>query len=429
MHLKLLDVLGCPRCRRELACVAEKRDASDEVETGTLRCAACAESYPIRSGIPRFVPDDVYASSFGYQWNRFRTEQLDSVNGTTLSRDRLYGETGWSDDWLRGKWVLDAGCGAGRFLDVVAESGADVVGLDISSAIDAARANLNKRPHVHFVQASLYDMPFRDGAFDGVYCIGVIQHTPDPLASVRALPRVLKAEGRIAYTIYEKRRFTRFCSKYLVRPLSTKLGQRTLLGLIRGAMPVLFPLTEAAFRLPVLGRAFQFAIPVANYVGERQLGWKQRYAWAVLDTFDMLAPRYDQPQAEEDVRVAMRAAGVDEVVRTPAGGLNLIGRKAPAVSVESWSALSLSIRVAVLATVLNAVDRHPARLRARAPPLPRQDARRPARHAAARAAADGDRLLSHRPARPARLARRAALRGDGMDHRVHVVRGGRSRRR
>jgi 2-polyprenyl-3-methyl-5-hydroxy-6-metoxy-1,4-benzoquinol methylase len=327
MHLRLLDVLGCPRCHRELTCVSETRDSAGEIQTGTLRCGACPASYPITSGIPRFVPNDVYASSFGYQWNRFRTEQLDSVNGTTLSRDRLYSETGWSKDWMRSKWVLDAGCGAGRFLDVVAESGAEVVGLDISSAIDAARDNLNKRPHVHFVQASLYEMPFRDRVFDGVYCIGVIQHTPDPLASVRALPRVLKDGGRIAYTIYEKRRFTPLYSKYLVRPLTTKLGQRALLGAIRGAMPVLFPVTEVAFRIPVVGRALRFAIPIANYVHERQLTVRQRYAWAVLDTFDMLAPRYDQPQTEADVVAAMRAAGVDEICRTPAGGLNLVGRK------------------------------------------------------------------------------------------------------
>jgi SAM-dependent methyltransferase len=186
---------------------------------------------------------------------------------------------------------------------------------------------MTKRPNVHFVQASIYEMPFRDGVFDGVYCIGVIQHTPDPLASVRALPRVLKAGGRIAYTIYEKRRFTHLYSKYLVRPLTTKVPQRALLGAIRGAMPVLFPLTEIGFRVPGIGRLLQFAIPIANYVGERQLSLRQRYAWAVLDTFDMLAPRYDQPQPERDVVSAMRTAGVGDIERTKAAGLNLVGRK------------------------------------------------------------------------------------------------------
>lgn len=94
-------------------------------------------------------------------------------------------------------------------------------------------------------------------------------------------------------------------------------------------MPLLFPLTEVAFRIPLLGRALRFAIPIANYVVEPQLTLRLRYAWAVLDTFDMLAPRYDQPQTENEVRSAMRAAGIEWIERSRASGLNLIGCKGP----------------------------------------------------------------------------------------------------
>jgi uncharacterized protein YbaR (Trm112 family) len=48
-----------------------------------------SRSYPIRDGVARFVPDDVYASSFGMQWNTFSCTQLDRHNGTTLSFDRF----------------------------------------------------------------------------------------------------------------------------------------------------------------------------------------------------------------------------------------------------------------------------------------------------------------------------------------------------
>jgi 2-polyprenyl-3-methyl-5-hydroxy-6-metoxy-1,4-benzoquinol methylase len=307
--------------------VPAERGENGDVQTGALRCRRCEVSYPIRSGIPRFVDDDRYASSFGYQWNRFRREQLDSANGTRLSHDRFFSETTWTREWMAGKWVLDAGCGAGRFLDVVARTGAEVVGLDLSRAIDAARDNLGRRERVHFVQASIYELPFRDGAFDGVYCIGVIQHTPDPLAAVRALPRVLKAGGRIAYTIYEKRRYTRLHSKYLIRPLTRRLRPAVLLAAIRGAMPIVFPLSEAAFRIPAAKRLLRAAIPVANYVDQRALTLKQRYAWAVMDTFDMLAPRYDRPQTEADVVDAMRGAGIRDIERPASAGLTLIGRK------------------------------------------------------------------------------------------------------
>src|SRR5260370_29426864 len=125
-------------------------------------------------------------------------------------------------------------------------------------------------------------MPFRPGAFDGCYCIGVIQHTPDPERALAALPSVLRAGGRMAVTIYEKRRFTKLYSKYWLRPLTRRLDKRRLLAGIRPAMPLLFPLTEVLFRVPRLGRLFRFAIPVANYTDEPRLTIKQRYRWAVL---------------------------------------------------------------------------------------------------------------------------------------------------
>ena len=327
MKTKLLEVLACPKCHCALTCRADEYADATEIVTGMLRCEECEKEYPITDGIPRFVSRDSYANSFGYQWNRFRLEQLDSANGTRLSHKRFYAETEWTPEWMAGKWILDAGCGAGRFLDVVAQTEAEVVGIDLSSAIEAARDNLKGNPRVHFVQASIYEMPFRDGAFDGVYCIGVIQHTPDPLKTVRSLPRVLKPGGPIALSMYEKARYTLLHSKYLIRPLTKKLSDASLLTAIRMFMPVLFPISEVAFRIPFAKRFLRFAIPIANYVGERELSTKQRYAWSLMDTFDMLAPQYDQPQTEPDVSAAMRSEGIAEISRTKVKGLNLIGRK------------------------------------------------------------------------------------------------------
>ncbi|MBD0370375.1 MAG: methyltransferase domain-containing protein [Pyrinomonadaceae bacterium] len=328
MQMKLLEVLACPKCFGELACAAKESGEDGEVLEGSLECAGCHEVYPIELGIPRFVPKENYASSFGYQWNLFKSEQIDSINGTSLSAERLYSETGWTKESLKGKWILDAGCGAGRFLDVISKTDCEAVGVDISSAIEAARKTLTGRKNVHFVQASIYELPFRPGAFDGIYCIGVLQHTPDPQKAMQALPRVLKPEGEIAVTIYERRRWTLLYSKYLIRPLTKRLNDRLLLGLIKAMMPVVFPITEVTFRIPGLGKFFKFAIPVANYVDEPSLTWRQRYHWAILDTFDMLAPQYDQPQTLQEAEHALSVSGIKELRRLGNPGLNLVGRKA-----------------------------------------------------------------------------------------------------
>src|SRR6185436_4205316 len=327
MFLRLLELLACTKCLSELSCQAEEVSSENEVETGTLTCKQCEAVYPITAGIPRFVASDNYSASFGYQWNSFKAEQIDSMNGTGLSAERLCSETGWTPEWMRGKWILDVGCGAGRFLDVASRNECEVVGVDLSNATDAARANLEDRRNVHLVQASVYALPFRSGSFDGCYCLGVIQHTPDPEASLRALPRVLKQGGRLAVTVYERKPWTKLNAKYLLRPLTKRLNQKALLYSIKGVMPVLFPITEVAFRIPYLGRVFRYAIPVANYVEESRLTSRQRYGWAVLDTFDMLAPQYDQPRTQSEVETVLRGAGIVNLKRLNTSFLNIVGEK------------------------------------------------------------------------------------------------------
>lgn len=329
MKIKLLEILVCPHCKGDLTLRANDGAAADEIIDGALRCEKCAKDYPISNGIPRFVEMDNYASSFGYQWNLFRKEQIDSHNGTDLSAQRFWNETEWTREELAGKWILDAGCGAGRFLDVASQTEAEVVGIDISSAIDAAKENLKDRANVNFIQASIYDLPFRDGTFDFVYCIGVIQHTPDPQKTIASLPRLVKENGEIAYTIYgDEKWYTKFYSKYIFRPLTKRVPKVTLMKMIEKTMPVVFPVTSFLFRLPVVGKAFAFAIPVANYVHEPALSKEQRYNWALLDTFDMLSPEYDLPQKEPRVREILTRAGVRDIKRVTRGSLNLKGKRA-----------------------------------------------------------------------------------------------------
>lgn len=301
---------------------------AETLEVGVLTCSRCGAEFPVTNGIPRFVEPDNYATSFGYQWNLFRKEQLDSFNGTTLSADRLWSESEWKQEDLKGKWVLDAGCGAGRFLDAASQSEGQIVGIDISSAIDAAKANLEGRDNLHFVQASIYDLPFRPGTFDLVYCIGVIQHTPDPAASLVSIANMVKPDGEIAVTIYPRKPWTKLFSKYWVRPITKRMRKETLLKLIQAVMPVAFPITDVLFRIPLLGKVFMFVIPVANYVHERQLSRDQRYAWAILDTFDMLSPHFDQPQTEAEARAALEIGGLNDIHRVTDAGLNLKGRRA-----------------------------------------------------------------------------------------------------
>ncbi len=98
---------------------------------------------PIIGGIPRFVRQESYAESFGFQWNRFRQTQLDSHSGRDISRDRFLTATGWQPESLAGKTVLDAGCGAGRFAEIALSFGATVFAVDYSRAVEACQCEFS----------------------------------------------------------------------------------------------------------------------------------------------------------------------------------------------------------------------------------------------------------------------------------------------
>src|SRR5258706_6369502 len=90
-------------------------------------------SYPRRDGIPRFVSSENYSAAFGSQWKKYRLTQLDSHTLVPISRNRLarcFGSELWSD--LRDKQVLEAGCGAGRFTEILLAKGAFVTSIDFS---------------------------------------------------------------------------------------------------------------------------------------------------------------------------------------------------------------------------------------------------------------------------------------------------------
>ena len=103
--------------------------------------------------------------------------------------------------------------------------------------------------------------------------------------------------------------------------------------LITLVMPVAFPITDLLYRLPLVGRLFQFAIPVANYVHNPQLNLRQRYRWALMDTFDMLAPAHDQPLTQSEVEDVLAHEGIT-IRRLNNPGLNVVGHKLPLVQCE-----------------------------------------------------------------------------------------------
>lgn len=324
MHRDLVEILAEPGTGAPLELEIDEAKG-DRVVTGTLISTATSRRFPIVRSIPRFVEGETYAETFGRQWNAFRRTQLDSSNGGHFSRDRFFDETEWTPDALRGRWVLDAGCGAGRFAEVAAQTGCRLVALDYSSAVEAASETLAEYPDANVVQGSVLEPPFRRQVFDYVYCIGVIQHTPAPQVAVDQLIQVLKEDGGFAMTIYARRPWTKLNAKYLLRPMTKRLPQDTLLSGIRTVMPVVYPVADRLFRVPGVGKLAQFAIPVAVYQDRQSLSPEDRYEESVLDTLDMLSPAHDHPMTPSEVEEVLQRKQVQTFRFKTRRPVNVIG--------------------------------------------------------------------------------------------------------
>jgi SAM-dependent methyltransferase len=312
-------VLACPGCRG--APLAEGEDA--------LTCPA-GHRFLIHDGIPRFVGPENYAGSFGFQWKALGRVQLDSCNGTRFSADRFRDITGWTADDLRGRRVLDAGCGAGRFAEVVKGFGADLVAFDLSAAVEACRANLE--PGAPLVcQASIYEPPFPEASFDYVYCIGVLQHTPDPALAIRRLCRLVRPGGRIGLWIYEddwKSYVGTLGFRRLLRPLVCRLPRHRQIAFARALASVFFPVVWPARRMGWWGRALVRLTPVsAAHLMALPLSREDFRTWLVLDTFDMYASRYDQPQTFAAVAAILAQEGFVDLRRHPHGAIAVTARR------------------------------------------------------------------------------------------------------
>lgn len=314
-----MDLLVCPDCTgdRPLS-LAGAHEEAGEILSGVLGCSACGGAWPVRDGIPRFVAaDDHYAAVFGWQWHRWRTVQIDRLNGTRLSEERLLRDSAWPREWFADKLILDAGCGAGRFADVMAALGARVVAVDLSAAADACRDTVaHHKGAVQVVQASLYALPLRRDAFDGVHCAGVIQHTPDPARTMMVLPAFLKPGGRLVYNFYERTPSGRLqLVRRALRLFTPSLPPLVLLALCRVLVAVFFPFTLVLSRVRFVRYAIRF-LPIAA-THTPGLSVAQQYAWTLLDTFDWYNPRFEKPQDHRAVARLLVGLGLVEVEAAP----------------------------------------------------------------------------------------------------------------
>lgn len=181
-----------------------------------------------------------------------------------------------------GQQLLDAGCGLGeeaRELARLVGPAGEVTAVDLSEAMVSAAEVRDNGSGVRYAVTDVSALPFPDGMFDGVRSERVLQHVPDPDATVSELTRVTVPGGRVCLidTDWESflvsgvpdhlfrevlREFARLAhAENLFKPVGRQLRGRMLrAGLTAvSAQPVPIPIADrqtAETLSPIFGRPF-----------------------------------------------------------------------------------------------------------------------------------------------------------------------------
>jgi len=321
MRQRLLDAICCPECGSALKAIPFESDREARIKSGLLLCP-CGEQYPIIEFIPRLLLPELqaqlfqlyreYFENFGHQ---FKCATISTTAYTIRQKVRTwisfgYASTRFSEynvdnfrlfiqplaaEFFVSKFGLDVGCGAGRHAQQVTALGGEIIGLDISHAIDIAFRRNEICAFAHFVQGDVFNLPFRRNEFDFIYSLGVLHHLPDPQAGFVKLIPHLKSGAPIFIWVYQRTRRKELLE--YARKITTHLPNWMVNGLAWIAAIVDYGIVVNLYRLfrRFLSMAVRAPLRIKEYA-------RYDFYTSYADWFDRLSAPLSHFYTESEIR-------------------------------------------------------------------------------------------------------------------------------
>ena len=355
----LFPLLICPRCRSGLSFEADGTDSDGYL---VHRSASCQEEYPVIGGVPRLLlgrhrsavarrhadwfgrtarrvtmrsrwqqegAASAVVEGFDYEWSKFKRVQTAEQKRTFDLYFDLVPATAFDRDAL----VLDAGSGAGRWAVEAASRGPRIVATDLGSSIELTRANTDPE-RVGCVQADLHDLPFRDGAFDWAYSLGVLHHVDDPRRALAQIVGAVRLGGLVLLYLYYALDNRGIAYRALHAPVT---AARVVVSRLPRPAAMLFSGLAAAVLYWPLARSARAleAVGLAGIAASLPLTAYRRSSFESMrnDSLDRFGTRLERRFTRAQVAGLMTDAGLDAVrVAESLPFWHAIGSRPPALT-------------------------------------------------------------------------------------------------
>ena len=265
----------------------------------------------IVAGIPRFVnPEENYAETFGWQWKHWHSTLSDQRSADRAKRDEVLRRTHFLEYDLQDKTILECGMGGGDDTETLLTLPfREVHAFDLSTSVERARRYLAD-PRLVVSQASITAIPYPDAAFDFVFCHRVLQHTPDPQASLRAICKKVKPGGVLFAHEYKLGWRNLMNFKYKYRWLTKRLPHRAVYRYVERFGRFWHAVNRFMWNSNVVlkGLAYNF-VPFQWCASYGEMTEEQLIELEKLTTFDALTPRYDRPMTSRRFRSTIESEG------------------------------------------------------------------------------------------------------------------------
>ena len=255
--------------------------------------------------------DSDVVKAFGEEWGKFAVHTDESVRELRKEYFDIVDETMVNKD----SYMIDIGCGSGRWTDYFTDKAGFIEAIDPSEAVLVADNMLGKNKNVRVTKASVDTIPWPDETFDFGMSIGVLHHIPDTRQALIDCVKKIKIGGHFYVYLYYKfdnRGFlfkSIFYLSNILRLIISRLpiGAKKIVCDILAAL-VYWPLSRFAGLLHKINlHKLAKKIPLEPYYNKPFYNLRN-------DCLDRFGTKLEQRFLKSEVEEMMTAAGLSEIV-------------------------------------------------------------------------------------------------------------------